>query len=166
MIKKWLILVSIMGVLSACGGIVVTEPIPTETSEPIPASTPQQSTQASTCMAGEWSLEFHRSGGFAGFDESLTLNSDGKLVVDSNSPQVSFERTIPADEIQRIADQLEAACPFEADSKAGNCADCFGYTLTVKTGKETYRLSGNDTTLTDEQSALVSSLQQYFTPSQ
>jgi len=94
------------------------------------------------------------------------LNSDGDLVVNSNKPQTNFERTLPADEVQRIMDRLEAACPFEAASKANNCADCFGYTLTVDTGDETYRLEANDATLTDEQSALVSTLQEYFNPTQ
>jgi len=155
MIKKWLILVLVLSFLSACGSAVV--------SEPIPVATP---TQAAACMGSGWSLEFHRTGGFAGFDENLTLNSDGKLVVSSTNPKTDFERTLPGDEVQRIADQLEAACPFEAASKAVNCADCFGYTLMVDTGNKTYHLQGNDVTLTDEQGALVSSLQGYFNPTQ
>jgi len=166
MYKKWMILVLVMSLLSACGSAVMTEPVPAETSEPIPAATSQQPAQAGTCIAADWSLEFHRSGGFAGFDENLTLNSDGKLTVNSNKPQTDFGRTIPADEVQRITDQLEAACPFEAASKADNCADCFGYALTVDTGNKTYRFEGNDVTLTEEQSALVSTLQQYFSEQQ
>ena len=151
MIKKWLTLILAVSFLSACGGMGA--------SEPVPAATPAQ---ASSCMADEWSLEFHRTGGFAGFDEALALNSKGDLVVDSANPQTNFERTLSADEVMRITDLLKAACPFEPAPGSDNCADCFGYTLTVDTGGKTYRLEANDVTMTDEQSALTSALQGYF----
>ena len=149
MYKKWLIFVLVVGFLSACGDAAWLEP----------ATTPAL---ASPCMGGEWSLEFNRSGGFAGFDETLVLDSSGKLVVDSINPQASFQRSLPSEEIQRIAVRLEAACPFEPVSKSANCADCFMYTMTVHIDGEKYQLRATDVTLTEEQGALVGELQQYF----
>ena len=151
MIKKWLILALIMVFLSACGGTAVTEPAP--------AATP---TRARACLDNVWSLEFQRSGGFAGFDETLTLNSSGELVVDSTNPQAAFNRSLSTQEVQRIADLLQAACPFEPASKATDCADCFLYAVTVRTEGEKYQFEATDVNLTGEQSALVSELQIYF----
>lgn len=151
MIKKWLILALMMVFLSACGG-------PAET-ELAPAATP---TRARTCLDNAWTLEFHRSGGFAGFDESLTLNSSGELVVESTNPQAAFERSLSTKEIQRIAEFLRAACPFEPASKATDCADCFLYAVTVRTEGEKYQFEATDVNLTGEQSVLVSELQKYF----
>ena len=149
--NKWLIYFFLTSILTACSGAVM--PVPT------PAVTARRDV---SCVTEDWSLEFHRSGGFAGFDESLTLNSDGELSVDSNNPQAEFHRTLPKDDLNHIVDQLEAACPFEAVSIQDDCADCFSYTLTIHTNSQIIRYQATDVNLTEDLSILTSTLQSYF----
>lgn len=141
----------VMSFLAACSGAGMPEPTPV-----VPAN------QVASCVAEKWSLEFHRSGGFAGFDESLTLNSEGELSVDSNNPQAKFQRKLPIDDLNHIVEQLEAACPFEAVPIQDDCADCFSYTLTVDTSSQTFRYQATDVTQTDDLSVLTNTLQSYF----
>ena len=142
-------------ILSACAGL------PANTSIPEPMATPT-SGAGSDCRSPEvWSIQYNRSGGFAGFDESLTLDSGGSLTVKSERPPVDEHRTISEDQVKTITDLLTQACPFEMGSGKGTtCADCFTYSLTVRMDGQTYAVKASDVTLTDNLHPLVDALNQ------
>jgi hypothetical protein len=90
------------------------------------------------CNADQWSLDFTRSGGFAGRTLSLHLLSSGLLTASGQGAQVRVK--VPADKLALIGQLLREACPFPGSDGASpqNCADCFSYTLQIGMGGQTY----------------------------
>ena len=144
--------------LSACAGVPANTPTPQLLATPT-------SRAGSICGSpANWSIQYNRSGGFAGFDESLTLDSAGNLTVQSERPPTDERRTISEDQVKAITDLLVQACPFETGSGEGTCADCFSYTLTVQMDGRTYAVKASDVTLTDNLHPLVDTLNQLLQP--
>jgi len=108
-----------------------------------------------------WNIQFNRSGGFAGLDESLTLDSGGSLEVQSERPPMDLERTVSQDQVDEITDLLVKACPFVNESTKGTeCADCFVYDLNIQMDGQTYSVKATDVTLTEDLRPLVDALSQ------
>lgn len=142
-------------ILSACAGM------PASTPTPEPLGTPTSLPTTACSPPAKWSIQFNRSGGFAGLDETLTLDSEGSLVVQSKRPPTDVEMTISKDQVEAITDSLVQACPFENDSTKGDeCADCFVYDLNIQMDGQTYSVRASDVTLTDELHPLVDALSQ------
>lgn len=141
--------------LSACSGA----PASTPGQEPLgtPASLP---TKAACSPPSTWTIQYNRSGGFAGFNESLTLDSSGNLTIKSERPPVDEKKTISNAQAEAISDLLVQACPFETDVEKGNCADCFFYELNIQMDGRTYSVQASDVSLTEEISPLLSELSQ------
>jgi hypothetical protein len=143
----------IIFLLTACGRKLAN------TQEPEPLASPTSQTTTGACSApSSWMIQFHRTGGFGGFDESLTLNNDGNLTVQSKRPSADAQKQISADQVRAITDSLVQACPFEAGSSEGNCADCFLYTLDIQMDGHTYTVKASDVTLTDQLRPLIDEL--------
>ena len=147
-----ILLISI--VLSACTRLPASIP----SAEPL--GTPTNSSNATCNTPSNWTIQYNRSGGFAGFNQSLTLYSDGNLIIQSERPPVDEQRTISEDQVKTITELLVNACPFEVDSGKAVCADCFIYTLTIQMGGQTYVIEASDVTLPDEFQPLISALSQ------
>jgi hypothetical protein len=145
-------------ILSACA----VSPPPTSTPTPKPLRTPTSSSSAVCSSPSDWSIQYNRSGGFAGFDETLTLDSDGSLKVQSERPPIDEQKTISADQVQAITELLVQACPFEVGPTNGVCADCFFYDLKIQMDDRTYTVQVSDVTLTKKLQPLIGTLSQFL----
>jgi hypothetical protein len=152
--KKIIPVLLILAALSACGGA------PQDTQEPAPQSTPSEQSDTNCNVPTNWTIDYSRSGGFAGFNESLTLRSDGNLSIQSENPPANAQRLISPDQISAIANLLAQACPFEMKANDAGCADCFLYKLNVQMDGQSYVLLATDVTLTDEVYPLIDALSQ------
>ena len=141
-------------ILSACAGA------PVNTVEPKPLGTPTSQLDTACSLPAQWNIQFNRSGGFAGFNESLTLDSGGSLTVQSERPAVNVRKTISGDQVNAIGGLLAQACPFEMKPNDAGCADCFLYKLDVQMDGQTYVMLATDVTLTEDLHPLISSLSQ------
>lgn len=70
----------LLAALMACSSLPVASPVtPTPTLIPSPAPTPARVGTSSPSSAGtNWELEYGREGGFAGWEDNLTINSRGE----------------------------------------------------------------------------------------
>ena len=148
-----ILLVSI--ILSACA---VSPQVSTPTPEPLP--TPTSLSSVACGAPSTWTIQYNRSGGFAGFNETLTLDNDGSLKVQSERPSVNVQKTISADQVKAITELLVRACPFEAGPTNGVCADCFFYDLNIQMDDRTYTVQASDVTLTKDLQPLIGTLSQ------
>ena len=153
--KKIILIVFFVGViLSACGGA------PVSTDAPSPLGTPTSQLDTPCSVPAQWAIQFNRSGGFAGVSESLTLDSGGSLMVQSERPAVNVRKTISGDQVNAIGELLVRACPFEMKPNDAGCADCFLYKLDVQMDGKTYVMLATDVTLTEDLHPLISTLNQ------
>ena len=154
--SKIILLPLIIIVLSACAGM------PASTPTPELLGTPTSPPETACSSPSNWMIEYNRTGGIGGFDQSLTLESDGSLMVQSERPPVDKQITIPEDHVETITDLLVQACPFEAGPTKGVCADCFNYELNIEMDGQTYTVEALDTTLTDELRLLINTLDEFL----
>ena len=141
-------------ILSACAGM------PASTQVPEPLETPADSTSTACSSPSTWKIQYNRSGGFAGFNESLTLDNGGRLKIESERPPTDAERLLSDDQVKAITDLLVQACPFEIPADKGACADCFLYDLNIQMDGQMYSVQATDVTLTEDLNPLVSALSQ------
>jgi hypothetical protein len=151
-----ILLISIM--LSACA----VTPSPTSTPTPEPLGTPTNPPQADCSVPTDWSIHYRRTGGIAGFNQSLTLSSNGDLKVRSRNPQATETKMISATQVKTISGLLTDACPFAEDSVKGTCADCFFYELTIQMDGQTYVIGASETALNEEMFSLIFTLDKFF----
>lgn len=139
-------------ILSACAGV------PVSTQVPVPLGTPLNQPETACSIPTQWVVQFNRSGGFAGFNELLTLNSGGRLTVQSERPAAEIRKTLSKDQVATVTGYLAEACPFEMKPNDAGCADCFLYKLDVEMDGQNYVMLATDVTLTDELHPLISEL--------
>lgn len=149
---KIISILSLCTILTACAGA------PISAQEPGPLGTPADTAQTACGFPAQWTIQFNRRGGFAGFDESLVLDSGGRLTVQSERPPVDVQKTISNDQVNAIANLLARACPFEMRPNDTACADCYLYKLDVQMDGQNYVLLATDVTLTEDLHPLVNEL--------
>ncbi|MFZ5820689.1 MAG: protealysin inhibitor emfourin [Chloroflexota bacterium] len=162
----------LLSILVACAPSVTETPVPAAPLNTPPASAPGTSVplldtppgqeDAVCALPKSWSLTFHRTGGFAGFDQRLTVNSQGELEIRSEQPPAVSSRTLSPEELAGLAAALIQACPFEAPADRAKCADCFTYELAIQWGDRDYRLQATDVNLPEALRSLTGALGQYF----
>jgi hypothetical protein len=150
--KKIILLVLLSITLSACAGASGG------TDAPVSLGTPTSHLQSGCSVPAQWVVEYTRSGGIAGFNESLTLDSGGRLTVESERPAAAFQETLSKEQVDAIAGLLARACPFEMNPNDAGCADCYLYKLVVQMDGRSYVLLATDVTLTEELHPLISEL--------
>jgi hypothetical protein len=143
--------------LSACAALPAFAPTTETVSE-----SPTKSSSPDCAPASNWTIEYHRTGGFAGFDQSLTLKSDGSLAVQSKKPPLEKQATLPADHLKAVNDLLVQACPFELAQSQGVCADCYMHSLEIQMDSRFYSVQATDTTLTEELQPLIGALDEFL----
>ena len=152
MIKKAFLFLIFSIILSACGG----EPV--NTVEPVPLGTPIGQADSACSIPASWRVEFKRTGGIAGFNQSLTLQSDGSLKIQSENPAANLQKSISKSQINNITNLLAQGCPFKMEANDAGCADCFIYNLSVQMNGHTYTMLATDVTLTDQLRPLIDEL--------
>ena len=138
--------------LTACAGT------PAETLTPQALSTPSSGTNADCNTPENWIIQYSRSGGFIGVEETLSLDSDGNLRVRRGRLPVDVQKVILESQVLEIADLLAAACPFETNSNDNECADCFLYEIIIQMDNKTYSVQATDVTLIGELHPLINTL--------
>ena len=139
-------------ILVACAGASVS------TDEPKPLSTPANGPASACGVPSQWTIQLNRSGGIAGVDETMTLDSGGRLTVQSESPATDVRKTLSKDQVSAITGYLAEACPFEMKPNDAGCADCFLYKLDIQMDGKTYVMLATDVTLSDEVHPLINEL--------
>jgi hypothetical protein len=134
--------------------------MPASTQTPEIVNTPTSQPSKACDTPSYWTIRFNRSGGFAGFDETMTLDSGGSLEVQSERPPTDEQRTISEDQVDSITKLLAQACPFKIEPEKGVCADCFVYDLDIQMDDRSYTLQASDVTLTDDLGPLIGALSQ------
>lgn len=142
----------ISSLLLSCGGMSANSPLPE------PLGTPTSPSNSACSTPTNWTIQFNRSGGFAGFDESLTLDNGGNLTVQGERPAVNIEKTISDDQVKAITESLAQACPFIFPVNKDECADCFLYDLKVQMDGISYSVQATDMTVAEEMQPLISVL--------
>jgi len=141
-------------ILVACAGASVS------TDEPKPLSTPANGPASACGVPSQWTIQLNRSGGIAGVDETMTLDSGGRLTVQSERSSRDVQQTISQDQVNTIAGLLSQACPFEMQPNDAGCADCFLYKINIQMNGQSYVLLATDVTLTEDLQPLVGALSQ------
>jgi hypothetical protein len=86
---------------------------------------------ATSTIAGEVLIEFHRSGGFLGLDDHLTIAADRKAALTRRSEYHKFE--IDQITLQELLQELDEAEFFKLEKEylpADDCCDLIEYTIT------------------------------------
>ena len=120
-------------VASACRGPanVSNEVDPTQESAP--------TAQDACTFAGAWSVKFLVSGGLAGIQQELLVDSDGQASYTDRGGTNPTTWALGGDDLQELGRLLELACPFEPqDSRPSQCMDCFIFRLEVVSGQNRY----------------------------
>jgi hypothetical protein len=94
--------------------------------------------------ADEVVVVFQRSGGFAGVNQQWTIYANGNIVTDSGETL-----SVNPDQVTALLIAADAAGFFDMKvssslGSAGNCKDCFTYTLTITNHGQTNTLSAQD----------------------
>ena len=77
-------------------------------------------------------MEFHRTGGFAGFDDHVTIFPDGTAAINSRGKKSS--RKVPSKEVAFLTRQLRESGLFNrASSRLSEGADHITYLIRYKT---------------------------------
>ena len=132
------------------------------TTQPGPLGTPIASSTAACSLPANWTIQFNRSGGIAGFNQTMTLQSDGSMKIESEKPPANVRKAISKEQVGQIANLLAQACPFEMKPNDLGCADCFIYKLSVQMNGQTYNMLATDVTLTDQVYPLINTLNQFL----
>lgn len=109
------------------------EPMPTESSMPIP---PQS-----------WRIEFSQSGGFIGISRSLRVSSDGQLEASDKRSGANVGRALSKAELDTLGKLYAQAIGAEEPMQPSGCADCFIYDLALTDGGRTTQVHLDDTNL-------------------
>ncbi|MEK8090755.1 hypothetical protein [Thermithiobacillus plumbiphilus] len=81
----------------------------------------------------KWQVHYARSGGFAGEQKTLTLNSQGGVVIADSRQGKWLMRNLSPAEVRPVAASLRELMSGStgAGSPAGTCADCLHYKLDI-----------------------------------
>jgi hypothetical protein len=136
---RLLALCLVVAFLSACHPVLAESTLPAQESDhlfptsPVPKPTIRSpESDASGPKSGQplWTLTYSRSGGFAGINKSVKIDSSGS-VLDSQGQKISA----PADEVSALIaeiNQLDFSSFDEAYGNSSDCRDCFTYKLTFE----------------------------------
>jgi hypothetical protein len=106
-------------------------------------------------VEGPWSIELVVSGGFAGVERKIEVDSSGEVQVEDLQTGEKVESTLPAETLQQIEDDLSGVCHASDAGRPPACADCFSYSLEVSIGGQAYHLVFNDLSLPESPAAAL-----------
>jgi hypothetical protein len=101
-----------------------------------------------------WSLTFTLSGGIAGLNRTLDLESGGAATAIDRQRNLQVRRQISRDDLSEIERFAASAVSFE---KVGDdvCRDCLTYAIDLRVAGRAVRIRANDITLSDSKAAAL-----------
>jgi hypothetical protein len=93
--------------------------------------------------ADVWHLSFRLSGGFAGFDRELQIESTGELRATDRRRSRATSARVPAGELARIRAAI-VTLPAAPPPDDGLCRDCLTYEIRLTTDKRSLTTRLND----------------------
>jgi Emfourin len=138
------------------------------TATPEPSVTPVMPT-ATVEATDIWSIEFQRTGGFAGLAQSLIVSSDGQAVYKDMRVERTEAGTLGPADLTELRSLIDASGFFTQPSpQNAPCADCFNLAITVTVDGATHTVQavdiGLDPALTPLVDKLVTLLQDGLAP--
>ena len=161
-------------ILTACaasiGEVATATPVPPPSQTPAPtaaAATHAVSATASTCtVEAPWSVELRISGGIAGIERKVEVDSSGKYEVEDLQTGEKVEGPLSPARMARVEEGLSGVCLAGDPGRPPACADCFTYSLEVTYGGTAFQAVYNDLSLAGSPMApLVGTLNQILTES-
>jgi hypothetical protein len=129
-----------------------TMPAPTATSTttlPSASPTPVQPT-ATVAVSETWSIEFQRTGGFAGLSQRLDVASNGSATYEDVRSARVVNDTLDAAVLDELRTLVDSSDFFnQAPSQEAPCADCFNLSITVTVDGTTHAVDAVDIGLDD-----------------
>lgn len=115
-----------------------------------PQSTTQQPSATQPSPMGDWVLHMTQSGGFAGLHRSIEITSNGKMTVQDLRTDQTVTQDLSSGSLA-ILEGLISRSNFKqaAPTRSSNCADCFGYSLTLQTSDGEFTVELDDITLSN-----------------
>jgi hypothetical protein len=99
-----------------------------------------------------WTLTFHLTGGFAGFDRALDLSSKGAATARDARRQQQITAQVPRDELATI-EQLIAQAKSTESQRRDTCRDCIEYSIDIDASGRRTGIRLNDTSLSGSEAA-------------
>jgi Emfourin len=119
-------------------------PTATATASPAPASPVTQPT-SETPASEVWSIDFQRSGGFAGLSQSLSVSSDGAARYEDARTQRVENGTLDAADLAALRALIDSSAFFsQAEEQDAPCADCFNLSITVMLNGDSHTVHAVD----------------------
>ena len=115
-------------------------------------------------LHSQWTIDFRRTGGFAGQTLALQLSRSGKLIIKDGDRNITYAANITMEEITQIEGQLIQACPFQSEMRLNRkgqpdvCPDCFLYTLDIKMDGQKFSAQATDTSMSASLRPLIDSI--------
>lgn len=108
----------------------------------------------SQTVDGGWSLTFAVSGGIAGVNRTLELESGGAATAIDRQRNLQVRRQLARDELSEIERIAASAASFD---KSGDdvCRDCLTYAIGRRVLGRTVSIRANDITLSDSKAAAL-----------
>jgi hypothetical protein len=125
-------------------------PTATPTSSPAPPSpSPQPPTPvpptATVVVTETWSIEFQRTGGFAGLAQRLGVRSDGQATYEDMRSQRTVSGVIDDADLAELRALIDSSAFFsQATPQEAPCADCFNLSITVTVAGQTHTVEAVD----------------------
>jgi Emfourin len=131
-----------------------TEIIATPTSPALSATptalsaTPVPPTPTAAPVAEVWSIDFERTGGFAGMAQSLSVSSDGQVRYEDRRANRVETGTLSDTALAELRALIDSSGFFsQAPKQDAPCADCFNLAITVTLNGESYTVQAVDIAL-------------------
>jgi hypothetical protein len=110
-------------------------------------------TSVSCTVQAPWSVELIVTGGFAGVERKVEVDSSGAYQAKDLQTGASSEGTLSAEAVAQIQADLPAVCQAAEAGRPPACADCFQYLLGVRFASADYRIGFNDLSLPNNPAA-------------
>jgi Emfourin len=121
-----------------------TTPSPSETPTTLP-STPVPPTATTAPAADVWSIDFDRTGGFAGMAQSLSVSSGGQARYEDKRADRVETGTLSATNLGELRTLIDSSGFFsQPPTQSAPCADCFNLAIAVTLNGQSYRVEAVD----------------------
>jgi hypothetical protein len=115
-----------------------------------PARTPLATPQTLPNLTGDWSVKMTQTGGIMGMHRSVEITSDGMMRLEAarDASQIT-ERQLPAAQLEKLKELVNAAALLPPPSTQAICADCFIYDIQITANGRVFAAQLNDISLPD-----------------